>query len=200
MKKIFSIVVLLASISAVNYLQAQAFKKNTGILNLGLGAGGFIPYWGPGYSSTPYFFISYDHGIYNFESENKLSIGLGGFLGYRNVWYRWDGSWIDKNGKWHYDEPVEYTWTYTTIGLRPSLNYSFDDKLMLYAALHIGYYIVNFKNSNPYYYVAQSYGSRFGLGTMVGGRYFFSKSFGVFAELGWAFSYANLGISLRFQK
>lgn len=200
MKKLITSVALIASISAVNQLQAQAFQKGTGILNLGIGGGGYIPYWGAGYSATPYFIITYDHGIYNFEEENKLSIGLGGFFGYRSVWREWYDSWVDKNGKWHYNEPVEHTITYTTIGLRPSLNYSFDDKLMVYAALHLGYYFVNFKNSNPNYYVSQPYRSRVGYGTMVGGRYFFSKSFGVFAELGWAFSYGNLGISLRFQK
>lgn len=180
--------------------KAQAFEKGTGVLNLGLGFGGKIAYWGPGYSSTPYFNVTYDHGVYVFDgTANKLCIGVGGFLGYRSVWYQWTTTWVDKNGRWHYDQPVKSTWNYIGIGFRPTLNYSFNDKGMVYAALPIGIYSVNHKYNNPDYYSNVTYSSTvFSSGFMLGGRYFFSKSFGIYGELGWGFAFGNLGVSFRF--
>lgn len=196
MKKVgVSMVAAMAAFLFCHEMKGQAFSKGTGILNIGVGFSGYVPYWGTGYSSTPYFNLAYDHSIWQ---EDKLSIGIGGYLGYRSVWYDYSGSWVDKNGKLHIDEPYRETWTYFTFGIRPTLNYSFNDKAMVYGGLSLGYLIVSYKYSNPNLYVSGSYGSRPGFGVFGGGRYFFSKSFGVFGELGWGMSYLNLGISLRF--
>ncbi|MCX7727997.1 MAG: hypothetical protein N2203_00855 [Bacteroidia bacterium] len=198
--KVLTNILLLTTTLFTSKINAQVFSKGSGILNLGIGLGGYVRYWGHGYSSTPYFNAAFDYGVYQFENEQKLSVGVGGFIGYKSVWYEWITTWRDKNGNWHIDQPVKSTWTYTYIGFRPSLNYSFNDKAMVYSALNIGYSILNHRYSDPTYYSSTSYGSSLGWGLLVGGRYFFSNSFAVFGEIGWGMSYLNLGVSFKLVK
>lgn len=197
MKKLILVAGISALSTSVGF--AQAFNKGTASLNLGLGLGGYVAYWGPGYSSSPYFNAAFDYGVYDFPEAKNLSIGVGGYLGYKSVSYEWNSSWVDKNGKYHFNEPIKYTWTYTHIGIRPTLHYSFNDKAEIYGGLNIGYVVVSFKYSpSDFSGFSGSYGSTIGWGTFVGGRYYFSKSFGIYAELGYGAAYLNLGVSLKF--
>lgn len=198
MKKI-AILLTGTILAGTNVLQAQAFEKGTNALNIGVGLGGYVAYWGVGYKSTPYLNLSFEHGVYDFPKTKNLSIGIGGYLGYKSVSYEWNSSWVDKNGKYHFNEPIKYTWTYTHIGIRPTLHYSFNDKAEIYGGLNIGYVVVSFKYSpSDFTGFSGSYGSTIGWGTFVGGRYYFSKSFGIYAELGYGAAYLNLGVSLKF--
>ncbi len=202
MKKLLFILIAASTMAFQNTSQAQdAFGKGTTVLNLGVGLGGYVQYWGVGYSSTPYLNASLDIGVYQFPDVKGLSIGLGGYLGYKGISYSYVDTWRDKNGVWHYNEPIKSTWSYFSIGFRPTLHYAFSSvNAEIYAGLPFGYVFVSHKYSNPdygYYYSA-SYPSYVGYGFFVGGRYFFSKSIGAYLETGYGISYFNLGLSFKF--
>lgn len=197
MKK--SVLIIGLSILSSGIMFPQAFKKETPSLNVGIGLAGHLAYWGPGYSATPYINAAFDYGVFDFPEVKNLSIGLGGYIGFRSVSHTWGDAWMDKNGNIHYNEPVKRTWTYTALGIRPTVHYSFDDKAEIYAGTAIGYVIVNYKYSHPDFYASSSYGSYFGWGIFGGGRYYFTNSFGLFAEFGYAISYVNLGVSFKFK-
>lgn len=198
MKRIEQILGCILLLNVMNVF-GQAFQKGNGVLNIGMGLGGYVRYWGGGYSSTPYFNVSFDYGVYDFEDPKNLSIGIGAYLGYKSVSYTWYDAWWDKQGRLHINEPVKQTWTYINFGIRPSVHYSFDDKAQVYGGFGLGYVNVSYKYSHPdYYYYGGSYGSYVGITLFAGGRYYFSKSLGAFAELGYGLSYLNLGISLKF--
>lgn len=193
--------IIVAGMSALSVSAgfAQAFQKGTPVLNIGLGFGGHVVYWGPGYSSTPYINAAFDYGVFDFPEVKNLSVGIGGYLGFKSVSYTWDGWWRDKYGRIHYDEPVKQTWTYFNIGLRPTIHYSFNDKAELYGGLALEYVSVGYKYSNPDFYTSGSYGSYVGWAGFIGGRYYFSNSFGLFTELGYGMSYFNIGVSFKFK-
>jgi len=199
-KSMKKIVLLLGLGIASSLFGQDAFKRKTTVLNLGLGLGnGYVRYWGVGYSSTPYINVALDHGVYDFSEVKGLSIGLGGFLGWRRVSYTYNDIWVDRNGRWHYNEPFTESWSYMNLGFRPTLHYSFEDvKAEVYAGFPIGYTFVNYKVSNPDYYYVGTYANYFSVGFQLGGRYYFTDRFGIFLEFGYTYSYANLGISLKF--
>ncbi|GIV27354.1 MAG: hypothetical protein KatS3mg027_1168 [Bacteroidia bacterium] len=202
MRKILLTLTLAGTLSVQNIQAQDAFGKGSTVLNLGLGLGGVVGYWGAGYSATPYLNTSLDIGVYEFPDVKGLSIGLGGYLGYKSTSYTYGGTWVDKKGNIHYDEPVKSTWTYFAIGFRPTIHYSFSSaNAEVYAGLPLGYVIVSHKYSNPEYayYANTTYPSYVGYGLIFGGRYFFSKSFGAYLELGYGISYLNLGVSFKFK-
>ncbi len=183
-----------------NTMFAQVFKKNINVLNLGVGIGDHLKYWGSGYHSSPYFSIAFDRGIYDFPNTKNLSLGIGGYLGYRIISHVYTETWRDKNGNVYY-ESVKKTWTYTEFGIRPTIHYSLEDvKAEIYGGMNIGYAIIKYKykynNPNLYYSVSNDYTMRFGI--MIGGRYYFSELFGIYTELGYGISYLNFGITLKF--
>lgn len=179
----------------------EVFMKKTTLLNFGLGVGqGYVRYWGVGYSSTPYINVSFDHGVYDFPDVKGLSVGLGGYFGWRRTSYTFIDSWRDRHGRWHYSESVTSIWNYMELGFRPTIHYSFEGvKAEVYAGLPMGYTFVSHRWSNPDYngvYYSR-FGNFFGIGFQLGGRYFFSDRFGVFLEFGYFATYANLGVSLK---
>jgi hypothetical protein len=205
MKKVITIISGLAMMAGiVNHSNAQVFQKGTKVLNLGVGFLGAYRYgWGLGhsYSSTPFLNASFDFGIYDFPDVENLSIGLGAYLGWKNYSYSYYSTWRDKKGNWHYDDYIKETWTYTTFGIRPTIHYSFEGtKAQVYGGLPLGFVVVNHKVNRPdyVYYVNENVSSYPTLGLILGGRYYFSNSFGVYGELGYGLSYLNLGISLKF--
>jgi hypothetical protein len=205
MKKVITIISGLAMMAGIgNYSNAQVFQKGTKVLNLGVGFFGVYRYgWGLGYSysSTPFLNAAFDLGVYDFPDVKNLSIGVGGYLGWKSFSYSYYSTWRDKNGKWHYDDYIKETWTYTAIGIRPTIHYSFEGtKAQVYGGLPIGFVIVSYNVNNPdyKYYIGRSVRSYPGIGLILGGRYYFSNSFGVYGELGYGLSYLNLGISLKF--
>ncbi len=182
-------------------LAQDIFTKGTSILNLGIGAGGYSKYgWGTGYRATPYIGAALDYGIYSFPDVKGLSIGLGGYLGWRAYSISYNRTWRDKNGNWHYDKPVTERWNFFAMGLRPTIHYSFENvKAEVYAGIPLGYFFVNYSASDPDYasYYNYSYGSFFDVAFFLGARYFFTDKLGVFLEGGYGVSYFNIGLSLK---
>ncbi len=202
MKKTIAILTTIVSLVVMtnsSTLHAQVFKKGTGALNAGVGLLGYTPYWGVGYSASPYLNVAFDYGVYDFPENNKLSIGIGGYIGYKSISYSWTGSWEDKYERWHYNEPVKETWSYTAFGIRPTVHYSLLDNAEIYGGLSLGYVVLGYRTNNPDYDISyRSYGSYVGFGTYAGFRYYFGKSFGLYTELGYGLAYLNIGVSFKF--
>jgi len=86
------------------------------------------------------------------------------------------------------------------VGISGNVNYHFNNLLSipynwdLYAGLNVGYYIWNSPNDYD-----GDHHSSLGLGAQIGGRYYFTESFGVNLEFGGgnAFSGGKVGISLK---
>jgi outer membrane immunogenic protein len=123
-------------------------------------------------------YLGLDYGIHK-------DITIGGEFSLRSFHDNWSGR----------------KYNHSVIGIAGNGNYHFNSLLDIpsnwdfYAGLHLGFYIWN----SPDNY-AGSHSSGFGLGGQVGGRYYFSKKFGINLEFdgGSASSGGKLGVSIRF--
>lgn len=77
------------------------------------------------------------------------------------------------------------------IGPRVGLHYHFVPQLDTYISLMIGFENRHHKKDNETR-------NRMSWGTHVGARYFFSQNMGAFVELGYGYSFANVGLTFRF--
>jgi outer membrane immunogenic protein len=121
-------------------------------------------------------YVGLDYGIHS-------DISIGGELSYRSYHDNWAGG---------YDLSV--------IGILGNGNYHFNRILKIsnpwdfYAGLNIGFYIWN----SPSGY-GGNHNSGLGLGVQVGGRYYFSKTFGINLEFGGGNTAAGgkIGVSIK---
>lgn len=124
-------------------------------------------------------YVGLDFGVHK-------DISVGGELSFRSYRNNWGNNYYVHN----------------IIGISANGNYHFNSLLKIpkewdfYAGLNLGYYIWTTNNKN----YAGSGGSGVGVGLQVGGRYYFSKNFGLNLELGGgnAFSGGKFGISYIF--
>lgn len=185
MKK-FLLVLLVAGLSMTQLLaQESTFKQGDKVLNLGIGIGSTF-YSGTGYKAgIPPISASLEFGVKDGVLD-KGTIGIGGYLGY-------------SSHKWEYSG---WGWKYTNIilGVRGVFHYPLVNKLDTYTGLLLGYNIATSKEFGTavfgYNYSASSGGVAYAW--FVGGRYYFSDSFAVMAELGYGITYLNLGVALKF--
>ena len=170
----------------VVYASAQEsnFEQNDNVVNLGLGFGS--TYYGrsyigfAGYTRLPTFLLSYERCIIGSLFNDQSSLGIGGIGGYTYVSHS--------------------SWTSTDImfGVRAAMHYAFIDRLDTYAGVMAGYdiYAWKWKGSSETIHTSGSGG--FTPGVFVGGRYYFAGPIAVYAELGYGFTLANVGIALKF--
>ena len=122
-------------------------------------------------------YIGLDYGVHR-------NFTLGGELSFQ--------SYSDRYANNHYDHSI--------IGIAGNGNYHFNNVLKIpsnwdfYAGLSIGFFIWNSPNDYD-----GSHTSGLGISGQIGGRYYFSKNFGVNLEFGGgnAFSGGKFGISLK---
>lgn len=98
------------------------------------------------------------------------------------------------------DRVGKYKWsaTYIPIGVRGAWHYNWDvDKLDTYAGVGLGYMNVAYKTDNDAYKITNKHSSVYS-SAFAGAAYYFSKGFGLFAELGYDISNGTIGISLKF--
>ncbi|WP_298630074.1 hypothetical protein [uncultured Porphyromonas sp.] len=117
---------------------------------------------------------SYDYGVIDnlFESPNAaLSVGaLGGVvLGKNTLGY--------------------------VVGPRVAMHYHFIPELDTYFSLMLGAYGYHYKSSGEV--SIDKWTHKFDWGTHLGARYFFTPKVGMFAEVGYGYSYANIGLSFK---
>ncbi len=164
----------------------SAYDQNAKVAQFGLGIGGLGGFYGT--SSIPVLSLGMDFGI-----DHMFSVG--GRVGYTSS---------------KFESPLfiagtrsSYSWKYTyiTVAGRGSYHYPIQhDKVDVYGGLDLGYNIVSAKyEGDPARQVLATGASSSYLfwGIHIGGRYFFSKNFAAFGEIGYGFGFLNLGISMK---
>ncbi len=198
MKKITLLSFLLFS-AAVGYSQSSfynnsyesrnsgSFSQETSLLSFGFGFPN-VPvnnYGVYGFNSSSSgvgpLYVKYEHGFLRDE------VGLGGVIGNSFGSRKYNGGKTNVfaisfavNGYYHFNKliPVEKLDVYAGVGLGLVSISTNDDNL-------------NIDNSNV----------DFNLNGLVGARYYFSNSFGVYAEISYdGMSYSNIGVTLRLGK
>lgn len=175
MKKTFIYVIV--ALFATSFVAAQEFSSGTNVINAGIGLGGqFDTYGSP--SQSPTFSASYERGIWDIAGPGVIS--LGGYLGHKSYKY-------SNNDKWNY----------TIVGVRGAYHYTGlnVENLDVYGGAMLSYNILSYDNS---YSASGAYDSELGASLYVGGRWYFTEVFGVFAELGYGVANVNLGVAFRF--
>lgn len=172
----------------------QVFDKGNIAINAGVGFIGTFSYAGfSGVHRSPAFCFAGEYGIM------KLGPGiLGGGIafGFQTA------SYSENAGPYYYKD----RWTTTMFGIRGTYHPEFlrTEKAELYgivqlSVMHFGY---SFSSNDPYvnnyYYGDHSISSSFHPYLMVGAKYYFTKNFGVYSEIGYDISLIKAGITLKF--
>lgn len=175
-------------------LKAQSFNKGTVAVNAGVGFISTIRYYSvSGLHRTPVFSLSGEYGIM------KLGPGvLGGGLafGYQSA------SYTSNYGSLYYKDK----WSTTMFGIRGTYHPDFlnSDKYDLYGIVqlsitHFGYsFSTNDPYINTYQYGNHTLSTSFHPYLLVGAKYYFTKNFGVYSELGYDISLIKLGLTFKF--
>lgn len=168
-----------------NSFAQDAFKHRDLVLNVGVGIGNTLHSDSFFKTNIPPIFASMEYCVKDNLFDNKSSIGVGGYLGYSSL--KAKSSWAGDSS---------YKISDFVIGARGSLHYQFVEKLDTYAGLGLGYDIVSTSGSAWSGYSASS--STLVAAVYVGGRYYFTDSFAVNAEIGYDVAVLTLGISYKF--
>jgi hypothetical protein len=190
MKKANVLFAFLLVISGLS-VKAQTYQTGTNVVSAGIGLGSSIAGYTYG-SQSPGISLQYERGLW---PAGPGVISLGGYLGFKSYKYSYNDGLGD-----NYSEK----WSYTIVGARGAYHYTgFKvDNLDVYGGLMLSYNHLSYSASaaSGGYHSSSggSYGSAIGFTAFVGGRYFFAKNLGGFAELGYGVSYLNLGLSYKF--
>lgn len=174
MKKL--ILYFIITLFSISFTAAQEFNAGTNIINAGVGFGGDFGSFTTS-SQTPVYGVSFERGIWDIAQSGTIS--LGAYLGRKT--YKYD--YIGGNDKW----------TYTIIGIRGAYHYNGlnVEKLDVYGGLMASYNLLSFSGRTS------NLGSKLKSTAFVGGRWFFTKRFAVFAEGGYGVAYLTVGASIR---
>jgi|SRR5690606_12633015 len=177
-KGIFAIIAICMAVAA----NGQQFHKGTNTVNLGIGLGTALGGLG---KARPAISLTMDRGLWNAPGPGVIS--LGGYIG--NTGYKYT------------DLGYTAKWNYTTVGLRGAYHYNGFIKvpqLDAYGGIMLGYNIVNYSSDDNSTALDDTYGSELGFSGFLGGRWFFSKKIGAFAELGYGVAVLNAGVTFKF--
>jgi hypothetical protein len=185
MKRIFLSALLILAFSSNDLMAKTAYNKADKIAQVGIGVGGLGGFYGT--SSIPVISVGLDFGIEDYISVGGVagytSSKYDGLFGFANATYRWK-------------------YTYFTLGARGSYHFLQipNEKFDVYAGLGLGYNIVSSSYDGPAankVLVAAASGSYLFFAVHAGGRYYFSKNFAGYAELGYGLGILNIGIAMR---
>ena len=191
MKRIFLLLVLAGSaMTAMGQNTTETFANKDNVIKLGFGLGGVY-----GFSNydnqTPVFGASYERGIYEFDFGGV--IGVGGFMGYKGYVARYAGP---------YDE-YRIRSAIFILGARGTFHYDVFkvENLDTYGAAMITYHIVNESDNIPDIYdpyVNYSHSNATYASLHAGAQYYFTPSFGAYAEVGYGVYWLGMGVNFKF--
>ena len=188
-KNLFLAIVVCLFSTIYSSAQTPSFTQNDNVVSLGVGFGGVLysgyGYKGSGYHELPTFTISYERCIIENLFNDQSSLGVGGLVGYTSAKYDYSDYWGWKS-------------TDIMIGARGALHYAFVDKLDTYAGVMVGFNINTWKWHGTYESTSNAGTSGLAYTLFVGARYYFTESIAAFAELGYGYSLANVGLSFKF--
>lgn len=179
MRKIVFILCIVAAMTTA--AQAQPFQKGTNIIQAGIGLGSNLGGLGTG---RPAISVAYEKGVWDVGGPGVVS--LGGYVG--NTGYKYSTTGYSQS------------WNYTVVGFRSAYHYNgFENapNLDVYGGAMLSYNVVSYKTTGSVT-GSNAYGSGLGFSFYLGGRWFFSETFGAFAELGYGVSTLNLGLAYKF--
>lgn len=182
MKKTLLFAVALFLISNITLLAEDTFNKDKSNLNVGVGFGSAL--WGD--PVLPPISASYEIGWPSDSTEVLQKASIGGYVGF---------SMTESEYSWGI-----YSYTHIIVGARGSYHFYNTDNLDLYAGGMIGYNIVSSSyesKSSGYTRSSSAHGSEFSYAFFAGGRYYFTDTFGAFAELGYGVAYLNFGLTVK---
>jgi len=165
-------------------MAGNAFNKGQGALHAGIGIG-FAGLFGV--SDLPPITLAYEAAI-------QPKIGIGGIVGYTSSSF--DGG---TSGTYSY----KYKYTYIIVGARGNYHFLEDnEKFDAYGGVTLGYNIVSSSitetgTKSPFFTPAAASASFMLFGGHLGGRYYFSPKFGLYAEAGYGIGYINAGVVLK---
>jgi len=183
MKKLLLMFVVVSFTLTQSFAQDPTFVKGDKVLNVGIGLGSTL-YSGSYYKSAiPPVSASLEFGVVDNILEKGV-IGVGPYFGYSS--YKYDY--------------LTSGWKYTNmiLGVKGNFHYPLAEKLDTYTGILLGYNIVTSKWTGTGSEDLTASSSGVAWSWFVGGRYYFSETFAVMAELGYGIAYLNLGIALKF--
>lgn len=168
----------------------QTFNSGDNVFNLGFGLGGDL-YAGGGYATViPPIEASWEHGM------NVPKLGLGIFIGVASESYQ-----VPYNDYYDGHYYGYYTWRYTDklIGIRGAYHFYTQHKFDVYAGAILGYNSVSYSYTGPGegYNNYATLGSGIAFDIFIGGRYYFSHHWGVYAELGYGIDLLSIGVTAK---
>jgi len=176
LSKFLFVALIVALISSTAF--GQAYKKGDKMLNAGVGFGfGF----GTGTSDLPPISL----GLQFLSLQEKIS--LGAIVGYASSTDNWG---VGSSYSWKY--------TYILVGGRGEYHFTDSKNLDGYVGVILGYNVVSV--STPSGYSGSTYTAAAGglfYGGVLGARYYFSPSFGIFGEVGYGISILTAGVTLK---
>jgi hypothetical protein len=195
MKKILLSILLGYCLSAtVSFAQntTETFANKDNVVGAGFGIGGVYGF--SDYSAqTPVFGAFYERGIYEFGFGGV--IGVGGYMGYKGYVSKINYS---SNEDWKVRSRI------FILGARGTFHYDLFkvDKLDTYGAVMITYHIVNESDDIPDafdpYYTHDNHGNAAYASLHAGARYYFTPSFGAYAEVGYGVYWLGMGVAFKF--
>lgn len=185
MRKILSILTM-ALLGSAAYGQSPTFSQGDKVITAGIGFGTAL-YSGAAYKTgLPPLSANFEIGVADDFLGDGITLGVGPYLGFAG-------------SKYEVTYPTNYglKYSYTVIGARGALHYTFVDNLDTYGGLMLGYNIVSVKEIGdvPVGFSASSSGLSFS--AYIGGRYYFNENLGAMLELGYGVAYVNLGLAFK---
>ncbi len=188
-----SLGVLLIAASVPATLSAQSFDGGDNVIGLGIGAGGL-------YGFGPVVMLNYDHGM-GFKAGPGV-VGIGAMVAYKSSL---------NNGAYSNFNWNRKAYTFAVRGTYHWNSWHKIDKLDVYAGVFAGIQVRS-NNLEDYYnnYYSNYYGYAYSgvydngkgvfpvAGVLVGAHWYFTDSFGVFAEAGSSVSNIGAGLTLKF--
>jgi hypothetical protein len=182
--------------SGVSNPAGRSFDSDSKLLNVGIGLGGVNYYnngWGRSYHRSPAFSLTYEQALPDKVGPGYL--GLGGYLGFQNAFYRYNYTYND----YYY----RHSWNYWLLAARAA--YHLDvlnwEKGEIYFGAIIGLRI------QTYHYSSNSPDkdlhrlndrSIYPTGSLLaGGRYYLTNKVAAFMEAGYGISFLTLGVTFK---
>lgn len=185
----------------------KCFDENSHVINIGVGFGSRAYralYLGGAYSygRTPAISITYEQ-----PWKQKLGpgyLGVGAYFGFQNEHFKYDYAYY--NSSWVLNTYYyKHSWNHFMVAARGVYHWDVlnSKKAEVYGGVIIGmrfqthsYETNDPGNKDPYAY-SQSFAYPV-YSVFAGARWYFAQNFGLFAEVGYGISYANVGLSIKF--
>ncbi|MBW6479377.1 MAG: hypothetical protein K0B37_08120 [Bacteroidales bacterium] len=188
MKKFTLMVTMLVLTGMAGF--TQSFEKGSHAINLGLGFGNTDYFGSKYYGFFPSVSGSYEYGIVTVPMGSKFTgiVSVGGYLG-------WSASNYKENWEGYY-----YQYNTFIIAIRGNYHLIFHDKFDPYAGIWFGGRIHSghWKGDGSHPGDWKPSKSTPAAGAYLGARWFFTKKFAAYAELGYLISVFNVGITFKF--